>query len=135
VLGISDAEHEESAPEAPTLVISKLLCSLVAQAQPVFISPGSCAYHAYRQAEVTEQFNCNYGLNPAFRDRISAGPLHITGVDQEGEVRIVELTDHPFFVATLFQPQLSSQEGQPHPLITAYLSAALAHRTDHRQAR
>jgi CTP synthase (UTP-ammonia lyase) len=49
-------------------------------------------------------------------------------VDQEGEVRVIELTNHQFFVATLFLPQLSSSPESPHPLITAYLRAAVAFR-------
>ena len=87
---------------------------------------------AYKQEEVTEQFFCNYGLNPAFRHKIEEGQLKISGVDLEGEVRIVELSNHRFFVATLFLPQISSQPGSPHPLIVAYLSAALDFKTSRR---
>jgi CTP synthase (UTP-ammonia lyase) len=76
--------------------------------------------------EVTEQFHCNYGLNPQFREKVGTGKLKITGVDVEGEARIVELSDHPFYVATLFLPQVSSKPDRPHPLIVAYLRAALA---------
>jgi len=46
-------------------------------------------------------------------------------VDQDGEARIVELADHPFFLATLFVPQVSSSPTQPHPLISAFLRAAM----------
>ena len=73
---------------------------------------------------VTEQFACNYGLNPAYRERISTGGLQVTGLDPAGEVRIVELSAHRFFLATLFLPQVSSGPDRPHPLIMAYLQAA-----------
>jgi CTP synthase (UTP-ammonia lyase) len=126
VLGIEDAEHEETAPGAPTLFISKLACSLVGQAQTIKIAPGSHAHQAYGQKEVTEQFYCNYGLNPRFRDKVEKGKLKITGVDLDGEVRIVELSDHRFYVATLFLPQVLSKPEIPHPLIIAYLRAAVA---------
>jgi len=129
VLGIKDAEHEETAPTAPTLFISKLACSLVGKTQAIKIIPGSQAHQAYGRQEVTEPFYCNYGLNPAFRDRLDDGPLQVTGVDLQGEARIVELSDHPFYVATLFVPQISSRPESPHPLIVAYLKAALAFRT------
>jgi CTP synthase (UTP-ammonia lyase) len=125
-LGIEDAEHEETAPGAPTLFISKLACSLVGQAQTIKIAPGSHAHQAYGQKEVTEQFYCNYGLNPRFRDKVEKGKLKITGVDLDGEVRIVELSDHRFYVATLFLPQVLSKPEIPHPLIIAYLRAAVA---------
>jgi CTP synthase (UTP-ammonia lyase) len=129
VLGIQDAEHEESAPNAPTLLISKLVCSLVGKTQTIKITAGSYAHQAYGRQEVTEQFSCNYGLNPEFRDKLGKGQLKITGVDLEGEVRIVELSDHPFYVATLFVPQISSSPESPHPLILAYVSAALTFQT------
>jgi CTP synthase (UTP-ammonia lyase) len=126
VLGIRDAEHEETAPGAQTLLISKLACSLVAKNQRIRIAPGSHAHRAYNRQEVIEQFFCNYGLNSEFQDKISTGNLRITGIDLEREVRIVELSDHPFYVATLFLPQVSSTPESPHPLIVAYLTAGLA---------
>ena len=126
VLGIVDAEHEESSPGAPTLLISKLTCSLVGKTQRIAIAPNSIAHRAYGGRKVLEQFFCNYGLNPTFRDQVKKGKLDITGVDPEGEVRIVELSDHPFYVATLFLPQMASSPKTPHPLIVSYLEAAIS---------
>jgi CTP synthase (UTP-ammonia lyase) len=128
VLGIKDAEHEESAPSARTLLVSKLSGSLVGKTQTIKILPGSLLHRAYGREEVTEQFACNYGLNPQFRDEIAKGQLKVTGVDLDGEVRAVEVFDHPFYVATLFLPQIFSKYESPHPLIVAYLRAALAFR-------
>ena len=125
-MGIEDAEHEETAPNAPTLIISKLACSLDNKTQKLKIFAGSLVHQAYGRDEVTEQFICNYGLNAKFRDEIEKGQLKVAGVDLDGEVRVVELSDHPFFVGTLYQPQLSSAPDSPHPLIVAYLRAALA---------
>jgi CTP synthase (UTP-ammonia lyase) len=107
-------------------VISKLACSLVGKAQKIKILSGSLVHKAYGRDEVTEQFVCNYGLNPKFRDGIEKGSLKIVGVDLDGEVRVVEISDHPFFVGTLYQPQISSAPDSPHPLIVAYLQAVLA---------
>jgi CTP synthase (UTP-ammonia lyase) len=84
---------------------------------------------------VTEQFACNYGLNPAYRAPISQRGLKVVGLDAAGEVRLVELTTHRFFLATLFLPQLSSSPALPHPLIVAYLQAAQAFQAvQHRRA-
>jgi len=124
VLGIQGAEHEESSPTAPTLLISKLSCSLAGKTQSIRVVTDSHAHRAYGQKEVIEQFYCNYGLNPAFRNDINKGQLKVTGADLDGEVRIVELSDHPFYVATLFLPQVSSTPGSPHPILVAYLKAA-----------
>ena len=128
-MGIKDAEHEESAPGASTLFISKLTCSLVGKTQEIHIAPDSIAHRAYGKQEVMEQFFCNYGLNPVFRNEVNKGKVSVTGVDPEGEVRIVELADHPFYVATLFLPQVASKPENPHPLILAYLKAAAAFQT------
>jgi len=129
VLGIKDAEHEESAPSAQTLLVSRLSGSLVGKTQTIKILPGSLLHRAYGREEVTEQFACNYGLNPQFRDQIAKGQLKVTGVDLDGEVRAVEVFDHPFYVATLFLPQIFSKPESPHPLIVAYLKAAVGFRT------
>lgn len=129
MLGIEDAEHEESAPSAPTLLVSKLSGSLVGKTQTIKILPGSLLHRAYGREEVTEQFACNYGFNPQFRDKIEKSQLKITGVDLDGEVRVVEVFDHPFYVATLFLPQIFSKPESPHPLIVAYLKAAVGFRT------
>jgi CTP synthase (UTP-ammonia lyase) len=83
----------------------------------------------YQNEAVTEQFRCNYGLNPNYQAEISRSGLQIAGIDLAGEVRIVELPRHRFFMATLFLPQLSSTPERPHPLILAYLKAAVAFRT------
>jgi CTP synthase (UTP-ammonia lyase) len=126
VLAIDNAEHEESAPDAPTLLISKLALSLAGKSQTIKILPGSLVHRAYGRDEVTEQFACNYGLNPLFQDRVEKGRLKITGVALDGEVRVIELPDNPFYVATLFLPQISSTPESPHPLITACLKTALS---------
>ena len=97
--------------------------------QKVRILPGTLARRAYGREESSEGFYCNYGLNPAHRDALADGNLRISGMDEPGEVRIVELRDHPFFVATLFLPQVTSSAGEPHPLIAAFLRAVIASRT------
>ncbi len=128
-MGIPEADHEETSPNASILIISKLACSLVGASQVIKIMPGSIAHQAYRQQKVAEKFSCNYGVNPKFQDQFSQGRLKSTGVDLGGETRIVELSDHPFYVATLFLPQIISEPNRPHPLIVAYLKAALDFRS------
>jgi CTP synthase (UTP-ammonia lyase) len=123
---IPDAEHEETAPDASRLLISKLTCSLHGETQSVDVRPNTLAYQAYGVAQAREQFSCKYGLNPSFQDEIETGGLTIAGTGQEGEVRIVELAPLAFFVATLFLPQLSSASDHPHPLIKSFVQAAQA---------
>ena len=104
------------------------MCSLVGATDVIRISPHTLAHRAYGREEATEHFRCNYGLNQTFLSSFSHGPLNITGTDKVGEARIVELSGHPFFVATLFLPQLQTHPKAPHPLVLAYLTAASAWR-------
>jgi CTP synthase (UTP-ammonia lyase) len=87
--------------------------------------PSTIAYRAYGKDQTSEEFRCNYGLNPAYHKDFAASALVVAGIDLDGEYRIVELPDHRFFMATLFLPQLSSTLAVPHPLIVAYVKAAL----------
>ncbi len=125
-MGIKGAAHAEMNPQSDTHVINKLSCSLAGVAQAVKIEVGSKADAVYGRASIIEKFACNYGLNEAYSPALKGGNLNITGVDEEGNARIIELSGHPFFVATLYLPQLSSKEGAPHPLIVAFIQAARA---------
>jgi CTP synthase (UTP-ammonia lyase) len=124
VLGVRDADHEEASPDGATLIISRLECIIAGQARKVKLISGTNSAKAYGKYETIEHFRCSFGLNPYYRDAIIKEPLKIAGVDENEEVRIIEISDHPFFVATLFLPQLSSRPSEPHPLVVAYLLAA-----------
>jgi CTP synthase (UTP-ammonia lyase) len=106
-------------------VITPLACSLVGQQQTVIIAPDSRAARLDGSGEATEDYYCNYGVNPDYHRLLEAGGLRISGRGIAGEIRIVEIPDHPFFLATLFLPQARSAPVKPHPLIRGY-AAALA---------
>jgi CTP synthase (UTP-ammonia lyase) len=125
-LGLSDADHAESNPEAALQLITPLACALREARDRIRLLAGTRIRAIYGRDEIEEGYNCSYGLNPAFRGLLEASPLHNSGVDEVGDVRVVELEGHPFFVATLFQPERSALAGAPHPLIGAYLRAVLA---------
>lgn len=107
-------------------LISRLECRIAGETRTVRLLPGSASVHAYGREEAEEAFRCHFGLNPKYRLKVLTDPLRVAGVDDNGEVRVVELSNHPFFVATLFLPQLASTPTAPHPLIVAYLRAAAA---------
>jgi len=119
-----EADHQESSPDAAMPIISKLSCSLVGQTGTVKIERESLAFESYSADAVQEEFACNYGVNPLYQDRLRANDLWVSGYDEEGAIRIVEIKSHPFFMATLFLPQMRSRAEKPHPLIVAYLRAA-----------
>jgi CTP synthase (UTP-ammonia lyase) len=104
-------------------VITPLACSLVGQQQPVRMLPGTRAAKLYGTTDAIEDFYCNYGVNPDYRQALEEGGLRVSGLGLDGEIRIVELPDHPFFVATLFLPQARSTVAAPHPLLAGYAAA------------
>jgi CTP synthase (UTP-ammonia lyase) len=115
--------HAELDPEAPDPVIAPLTCSLVERTGTVHVAPGSQLHAIYRSAEAVEGYHCRYGLHPAYAARLADGPLRVAARDPAGDVRAVELDGHPFYVATLYQPERSGIAGQRHPLITAFVDA------------
>jgi CTP synthase (UTP-ammonia lyase) len=104
-------------------VITALACSLVGQQQSVRLLPETRAAALYGATSAVEDYYCNYGVNPDYVARLQAGGLRVSGVGDEGELRIVELADHPFFMATLFLPQARSTRTTPHPLLQGYAGA------------
>jgi CTP synthase (UTP-ammonia lyase) len=123
VAGLTDADHAESSPDAATAVIVPLACSLVGAEGRVILRPDSRAATIYGRPESVERYHCRYGLSASYRQQLVGGPLRVSGWDEGWEVRIVELDDHPFFMATLFQPELSSTAEVAHPLIKAFVAA------------
>jgi CTP synthase (UTP-ammonia lyase) len=125
VLGWADAEHAETAPDAGRAVISALECALVETTNLVRLYPGTRIAAAYGVSETREGYRCRYGLNPEFRSALVAGPLRACADDETGEVRAVELDGHPFFVATLFQPERAALKGESAPLVKAFVEACV----------
>jgi CTP synthase (UTP-ammonia lyase) len=125
VLGWEDADHAETAPGGERLVIAPLACALVEVRDAIRLRAGTRIAAACGTDEIIEGYHCSYGLAPAFRDRLVAGPLRVSAEDAAGEVRAVELDDHPFFVATLFQPERAALEGRLPPLVAAFARACL----------
>jgi CTP synthase (UTP-ammonia lyase) len=123
VLGVPDAQHAEVDPNASTLFITPLSCSLRGRSMSLQLAPDSQVANHYASTSVVEQYYCNFGVDPARVSQLKSGPMRISGSDSEGEVRVLELPGHPFFIGTLFVPQARSTQDQPHPLITAFVRA------------
>lgn len=135
VLGIKDAMHAEYDPDASNAFIRPLVCSLVGKKLAIRLKPGSRAATFYGTTEVVESYYCNFGLNPEYRKPLESAGLVISGWDDTEdsravdptlpEARVVELPEHPFFLATLFVPQAASTLERPHPLIAAFCDSML----------
>jgi CTP synthase (UTP-ammonia lyase) len=127
VCGLSGVENAEVTPTAAEHLIVALECSLKGHEEAVMIVPGTLAAQISGPGRRTERYHCDYGLDPAYLEPLSQGGLSFSGFDDSGQVRIVELPGHPFFVGTLFQPELHGDGTQPHPIIVALAAAATAH--------
>lgn len=123
VLGVSEAEHEESSPEACELAVTKLPGSLAEQEHEVFFAPGSRVAAIYGASAAVEPFFCSFGLNPEYRSRIVDLGLMVSGSGTDGAARVLEIPEHPFFIATLYVPQARYRPESPHPLVTAFVAA------------
>jgi len=124
-MGIPNAAHAETNPDASCLFITPLSCSLAGKTMEVSIKAGTKAAAVYRTMRSAEAYYCNFGLNPACQDEIERAGLAISGVDQDGEARIMEVPSHPFFLGTLFVPQAKSAHGSPHPVVLAFCRAVM----------
>jgi len=134
VLGIQDATTAEEDPKAKNIIIYPVACAVPRRAgdapklsgrvPEIRLRPGSYLAGYYGKETVEEEFFCNYELNPEFEwIAMEAGfPVVARGANEE--CRAIESPVHRFFIATLFQPQLSSQDTKPHPLVLAFVQAA-----------
>jgi CTP synthase (UTP-ammonia lyase) len=122
VRGLANAEHEETAPDAPMPVIAKLTCSLIEQTGRVHFAADSKLRGIYGADTANEGYHCNYGVNPKF-ETLLTGDLRVTARDDAGEVRAVELKNHRFFIATLYQPERAGLRSEAHPLVTAFVKS------------
>ena len=126
VAGIANAGHAETDPEGEALVISPLTCALRDVGGHVHFVESSRLRGIYGPGDAEEEYMCGYGLNPDFREALERHGMHFTAFDPEGAVRALELPEHPFFIATLFQPERAALHGRTPPLARAFVHAATA---------
>jgi len=134
VLRWHDASHAESDPGLGRPVIAALACPLVEVQGEVSLRPGSRLSQAYGGMAAAATYHCRYGLDPAFRAALAGHALVETAEDALGELRGIELEGHPFFVATLWQPERAALLGQRVPLAEALVAAAWVEKSGSRQA-
>jgi len=125
MLNLEDVKRADFDPYSPNAYISGLSCSLIGETRRIYIAKGTKSAEIYSTGETDEQYNCNFGLNADFLEQLTAHGFVAAGSDEAGDTRILELPQKRFFVATLFQPQLSSTPEKPHKLILAFLESAV----------
>lgn len=99
-------------------------------AQPAKLQPGSRAFQAYGVGDVQERHRHRYEFNNVYRQQFEANGMTFAGTSPDGGlVEIVELADHPWFVAVQFHPEFKSKPTQAHPLFAGFIAAAIERRS------
>jgi CTP synthase (UTP-ammonia lyase) len=129
-LGWVDAAHAETSPEAADPVIALLECGLVEATRSIRFAADSRIARAYGTQRAIEGYRCRYGVVPARRQALFGGAMRAVGFEEGDDgalgddmVHALERTDHPFFVATLFQPERAALRGERVPLAEAFVQA------------
>ena len=98
-------------------------------AYPCKLEQGTKAHAAYGQDEVQERHRHRWEFNNDYREQYEQLGMKFSGTSPDGRlVEVVELPDHPFFVASQFHPEFASRPFEPHPLFAAFVKAAAANK-------
>ncbi len=138
VCGLEGANSSEFEPATPHAVIdllpeqknvTDLGATMRLGAQPAHLLAGTRAMAAYGEEVVYERHRHRWEVNPAYHEALEQAGMIFSGMSKDGRlVEIIELADHPFFVAGQFHPELRSRPTNPHPLFRDFVGAAQAFR-------
>ncbi|MFF5082701.1 hypothetical protein ACFY36_37145 [Actinoplanes sp. NPDC000266] len=120
--GARHAEYEDAA--GGDELITELSCSLAGHEGAVDLAPGSLIESLLGGGRTVERYHCAYGIAPGYIAMLREHGMRFSGTDDEGDVRVAELPGHPFYLATLFQPELAGDGADPHPVIRGFALAA-----------
>ena len=95
--------------------------------QDVTLVEGSLAARSYGKTHIVERHRHRYEVNNNYRDRLSKAGLVFSGLSVDDLVEMVEIEDHPFFLASQFHPEFTSNPRDGHPLFKSYIAAAREH--------
>ena len=137
VVGIHDADTGEENPACPHKIID-LLPDQEAEGDlggtlrlglyPCRLVEGTLAHQLYGQEVVQERHRHRYEFNNAYRERLAAAGLTFSGLSPDGRlVEIVEIKDHPFFIAAQFHPEFISRPNRPQAIFDGFVAACQAH--------
>jgi len=133
--GLDEAHSAEFEPESPHPVLDLLPeqksvtdkgATMRLGAMPMKIIPGTLAHRLYGAEVASERHRHRYEVNNTYREDLAAAGLTMSGVSPDDRlVEMIELADHPFFIATQFHPEFKSRPNRAHPLFQGLVRAAL----------
>jgi CTP synthase len=135
VCGLKEANSTEFNPQSPNPVVVKLRDLVGVEEMggtmrlggyPCLLSAGSLAQRCYGATEIRERHRHRYEINPSFLEEFTRRGLRITGTSPDRKfVEIIELPDHPWFLACQFHPEFTSRPLRPNPLFRSFIAASL----------
>ncbi len=135
VCGLKEANSTEFEPESPSPVVFKLRDLLGVDEMggtmrlggyPCVLAEGSLAQRVYGKREIRERHRHRYEINPAFLEEFTRRGLRVSGLSPDRKfVEIIELPEHPWFLACQFHPEFNSKPLAPHPLFKSFIGACL----------
>ena len=139
-LGLTDANSTEFNPNTPHPVIDIMGeqkeikdkgATMRLGAWPCVLEKGSLAYNAYEKESISERHRHRYEFNNQYREQLEEAGLIISGTNPDrGLVEIIEVKNHPWFVAVQFHPEFHSKPNQAHPLFSSFVEAALVQKLE-----
>lgn len=136
VAGLAGAHSIELDPNTPYPVIAlmpdqngveNIGGTLRLGSWPCLLDPSSKAFELYGEREIRERHRHRYEVNNDYRKVLTDSGLTLSGFSPDGRiVEMIELKEHPFFIATQAHPELKSRPNHPHPLFAGFVKAALA---------
>ncbi len=138
VCGLEGANSEEFDSETPHPVVHLMAeqqsledkgATMRLGAYPCLLAEGGAARRVYGKEEISERHRHRYEVNNDYRGELERGGMTIAGISPDGSlVEMVEIAEHPYFVACQFHPEFKSRPREPHPLFSAFVEAAIARR-------
>ena len=125
VCGIDAAAHAEYGPGGEPVIVA-LECSLVGHEGAITARPARCSSGSWASSAASSATTAPTGSTPRTSSGCSEHGVRFSAHDEAGDVRALELPDHPFFLGTLFQPELAGEGTRAHPVIRAFASACAA---------
>jgi len=143
--GLAGANSREFEPETPHPVViylkeqeyvTEMGGTMRLGAYPCVLTAGSLAAQLYESTEISERHRHRYEVNNAYRDELEAAGMVFSGASPEGDlVEVIELPEHPFFIATQAHPEFKSRPNRAHPLFRGLIAAALDYQADHKSGQ
>ena len=135
VMGLNEADSEEFSETTPHPVIHLMLsqhhvthkgASMRLGAYDCVLKDGTKSFDAYGEGNISERHRHRFEVNNAYRDQLEKAGMIISGASPDDElVEMVEIADHPWFIATQAHPEFKSRVAKTHPLFKDFVKAAL----------